>query len=73
MIDQQTNSSDQRNYTTLMVEILKDNARRDAGEVYGAMDMDRPSSWVRSGAHVRKTVGGYLGFAGQWRTRSEEL
>ena len=27
-------------YTTLMVEILKDNARREAGEVYGAMDMD---------------------------------
>jgi hypothetical protein len=28
-------------YTTLMVEILKDSARREAGEVYGAMDMDR--------------------------------
>jgi nicotinamidase-related amidase len=27
-------------YTTLMVEILKDNARPEAGEVYGAMDMD---------------------------------
>src|SRR5579862_870429 len=27
-------------YTTLMVEILKDNARREAAEVYGAMDMD---------------------------------
>jgi hypothetical protein len=27
-------------YATLMVEILKDNARPDAGEVYGAMDMD---------------------------------
>jgi hypothetical protein len=26
-------------YTTLMVEILKDNARPEAGEVYGAMDM----------------------------------
>jgi nicotinamidase-related amidase len=26
-------------YATLMVEILKDNARREAGEVYGAMDM----------------------------------
>ena len=25
-------------YTTLMVEILKDNARPEAGEVYGAMD-----------------------------------
>ncbi len=26
-------------YATLMVEILKDNARQEAGEVYGAMDM----------------------------------
>jgi nicotinamidase-related amidase len=26
-------------YATLMVEILKDNARREAGEVYGAIDM----------------------------------
>src|ERR1700747_990516 len=26
-------------YSTLMVEILKDNARPEAGEVYGAMDM----------------------------------
>jgi nicotinamidase-related amidase len=28
-------------YTTLIVEILKDNARPEAGEVYGAMDMGR--------------------------------
>ena len=27
-------------YTTLMVEILKDNARPEAGPVYEAMDMD---------------------------------
>ena len=26
-------------YATLMVEILRDNARPEAGEVYGAMDM----------------------------------
>jgi hypothetical protein len=26
-------------YTTLMMEILKDNAQLEAGEVYGAMDM----------------------------------
>ena len=26
-------------YATLMVEILRDNARLQAGEVYGAMDM----------------------------------
>ena len=26
-------------YATLMVEILKDNARPEAGAVYGAMDM----------------------------------
>jgi hypothetical protein len=26
-------------YMTLMVEILKDDARPDAGDVYGAMDM----------------------------------
>jgi hypothetical protein len=27
-------------YLTLMVEILKDNGRPEAGAVYGAMDMD---------------------------------
>jgi hypothetical protein len=27
-------------YATLMVEILKDNGRPEAGEVYAAMDMD---------------------------------
>ena len=27
-------------YSTLMVEILKDNGRPEAGAVYGAMDMD---------------------------------
>jgi hypothetical protein len=27
-------------YSTLMVEILKDNARPEAGAVYGAIDMD---------------------------------
>jgi len=30
-------------YATLMVEILKDNGRPEAGEVYGAMDMP----WVK--------------------------
>jgi len=30
------------------VEILKDNARPEAGAVYGAMDMPGPSSWGRS-------------------------
>jgi hypothetical protein len=28
-------------YATLMVEILKDNARPEAGAVYGALDMPR--------------------------------
>ena len=42
-------------YTTLMVEILKDNARPEAAAVYGAMDMD----WAKlvgqiSAASVRK-------------------
>jgi hypothetical protein len=27
-------------YATLMIEILKDNARPEAGAVYGAIDMD---------------------------------
>jgi hypothetical protein len=27
-------------YATLMVEVLKDNGRPEAGAVYGAMDMD---------------------------------
>jgi len=31
-------------YATLMVEILKDNARREAGEVYTAMDM----AWAKT-------------------------
>ena len=35
-------------YATLMVEILKDNARPEAGEVYGTMDMPWAKSWVRS-------------------------
>jgi nicotinamidase-related amidase len=42
-------------YTTLMVEILKDNGRPEAGPVYGAMDMD----WAKlvgqmSAAYVKK-------------------
>jgi hypothetical protein len=34
-------------YATLMVEILKDNARPEAGEVYGAMDMAGPNLSAR--------------------------
>ena len=46
-------------YTTLMVEILKDNARPEAGEVYGAMDM----AWAKlmgqiSRAYGKQTTGG---------------
>src|SRR6266446_4223940 len=34
-------------YATVMVEMLNDNARPEAGEVYGAIDMRGPSSWAR--------------------------
>jgi hypothetical protein len=39
-------------YATLIVEILKDNARPEAGEVYGAMDMGWASSSVRLPRHT---------------------
>jgi len=40
-------------YTTLMVEILKDNARPEAGAVYGAMDMD----WAKLVGQVSQANG----------------
>ena len=40
-------------YATLMVEILKDNARRDAGEVYGAMDMP----WAKLVGQIAQAYG----------------
>ena len=40
-------------YTTLMVEILKDNARPEAGEVYGAMDM----AWAKLVGQVAQGYG----------------
>jgi len=40
-------------YTTLMVEILKDNARPEAGEVYGAMDM----GWARLVGQIAQAYG----------------
>jgi len=40
-------------YTTLMVEILKDNARPEAGEVYGAMDM----AWAKLVGQIAKAYG----------------
>jgi nicotinamidase-related amidase len=40
-------------YTTLMVEILKDNARPEAGAVYGAMDMD----WAKLVGQVAHAYG----------------
>ena len=39
--------------TTLMVEILKDNARPEAGEVYGAMDM----GWAKLVGQVAQAYG----------------
>ena len=46
-------------YATLMVEILKDNARAEAGEVYGAMDM----GWAKlvgqiAEAYGKQSIGG---------------
>ena len=40
-------------YGTLMVESLKDNARPDAGEVYGAMDMP----WAKLVGQVAQAYG----------------
>src|ERR1700740_1060660 len=40
-------------YATLMVEILKDNARPDAGEVYGAMDM----GWAKLVGQIAQAFG----------------
>src|SRR2546423_5541856 len=40
-------------YATLMVEILKDNARSEAGEVYGAMDMP----WAKLVGQIAKAYG----------------
>jgi len=40
-------------YATLMVEILKDNGRPEAGAVYGAMDMD----WAKLVGQVAKSYG----------------
>src|SRR6476661_7169712 len=40
-------------YATLMVEILKDNARQEAGEVYGAMDMP----WAKLVGQIAQAYG----------------
>jgi nicotinamidase-related amidase len=40
-------------YTTLLVEILKDNARPEAGEVYGAMDM----AWAKLVGQIAQAYG----------------
>src|SRR6202162_601327 len=40
-------------YATLMVEILNDNARPEAGEVYGAMDMD----WAKLVGQIAQAYG----------------
>jgi hypothetical protein len=40
-------------YATLMVEILKDNARPEAGEVYGAMDMP----WAKLVGQIAQVYG----------------
>jgi hypothetical protein len=40
-------------YATLMVEILRDNARPEAGEVYGAMDM----GWAKLVGQIAQVYG----------------
>ena len=42
-----------QSWQTLMVEILKDNARPEAGEVYGAMDM----AWAKLVGQVAQAYG----------------
>ncbi len=41
-------------YATLMVEILKDNARPEAGEDYAAMDM----AWAKLVGQIAQAYGG---------------
>jgi len=40
-------------YTALMVEVLKDNARPEADEVYGAMDM----AWAKLVGQIAHAYG----------------
>lgn len=40
-------------FATLMMEVLKDNARPDAGAVYGAIDMD----WAKLVGQIAKAHG----------------
>jgi hypothetical protein len=40
-------------YATLMIEILKDNARPEAGAVYSAIDMD----WAKLVSQIAKSYG----------------
>jgi hypothetical protein len=40
-------------YATLMVEILGDNSRPEAGEVYGAMDM----AWAKHVGEIAQAYG----------------
>jgi hypothetical protein len=40
-------------YGTLMVEILKDNSRPEAGAVYGAIDMP----WAKLAGQIAQTYG----------------
>jgi hypothetical protein len=54
-------------YATLMVEILKDNARLEAGEVYGAMDMGWAGLSARSPTPTKSKNGKGTGLHGvQW-------
>jgi hypothetical protein len=40
-------------YATLMIEVLKDNARPEAGAVYGAIDMD----WAKLEGQIAQADG----------------
>ena len=48
-------------YATLMVEILKDSARPEAGAVYGAMDMD----WAKLVGQISHAYGKPYALAGK--------
>ena len=50
-------------YATLMVEILKDNARPEAGEVYGAIDI----AWAKLVGQIAQACGGK-----QWRIEMDD-
>ena len=60
-------------YATLMVEILKDNARGEAGRVYGAIDMPRPGEARRADRAGLRQVAGTAAEVWSWQMRPADV